>query len=275
MRAIYLLLLALSTLHLSAHASTHRARIGFTYWDVGRMYDTIPSRFYDDKEFTPQGSRRWNTERYTRKIENIARVIDSLNMPIIALFGIETESITRQIITTLDDDYSYLHRTIEGSNGLDFALLYYGDILHIERVSTNFRTIHINGELLSQRISITLWSGGYSKALTTTISDNPSDIKIAAGTISHNHLMDINLKDVTSPHETTGEGNTMSYRGWRMQHRIGVNHATLVERSGVYIQPWMLSRNRTSPLPTFSQHRYRGGYSPYLPIFTYLNIECD
>lgn len=54
---IVIMLLLLSKLGASAQAPA-----GIAYYDVDRLYDTIPSLFYDDPAYTPQGKYGWNTE---------------------------------------------------------------------------------------------------------------------------------------------------------------------------------------------------------------------
>ena len=50
--------------------------LGIALYDVDRLYDTIPSKFYDDRDYTPSGSLGWSADRYARKIANTAAVLD-------------------------------------------------------------------------------------------------------------------------------------------------------------------------------------------------------
>ena len=97
--------------------------IGVAFYDVDAMYDTIPSSSYDDRDYTPQGRRAWGEERYRRKVEHTAAVIDSMGMDVVALYGVENEQVVRDIAMACKSDYTYLHREQNGSSGLDFALL--------------------------------------------------------------------------------------------------------------------------------------------------------
>lgn len=49
-------------------------------------------------------------------------------MPLVALWGVENEAVVRDIAAACKGDYSYLHRTLNSLDGMDFALLYYGDL---------------------------------------------------------------------------------------------------------------------------------------------------
>ena len=133
MRSILLVIMTTIALQLSA-----QPRVGFAYYDVDRAYDTTPSAFYDDSDFTPKGRNLWDRERYTRKVEQIAATIDSMALPIVALYGVENEQVVRDIATHTKGDYTFIHRTLNRLDGMDFALLYYGDVLFPEKVESGF-----------------------------------------------------------------------------------------------------------------------------------------
>lgn len=101
--------------------------VGIAYYDVDHLYDTIPALFYDDSDYTPEGRLAWDTERYRRKIDGTAAVIDSMSLPIVALWGVENEAVVRDLAAACRGDYVYLHRTLNTLDGMDFALLYHGD----------------------------------------------------------------------------------------------------------------------------------------------------
>ena len=77
------MLLLLSKLGASAQMPA-----GIAYYDVDRLYDTIPSLFYDDRAYTPEGTYGWDTERYRRKIRQVAETVDSMALPVVALYGV-------------------------------------------------------------------------------------------------------------------------------------------------------------------------------------------
>ena len=106
------------------------------FCDVENMYDTIPSTFYDDSDYTPRGRLRWDTARYRNKVQGVARLLDSLSMPVVALWGVENEQVVRDVVMATKSDYAYLHSTQDYSDGLDFALLYYGDRFFPEHVTS-------------------------------------------------------------------------------------------------------------------------------------------
>lgn len=100
-----------------AHA---QPRTGIVYWDLDHLYDTVPALFYNDTDYTPSGRLAWDTERYRRKIRHTAAVIDSMRMPLVALWGVENEAVVRDIAAACKSDYSYLHRTLNSLDGHGF-----------------------------------------------------------------------------------------------------------------------------------------------------------
>ena len=122
----------IATIVLAFAASAQRSPI-VMFYNVESLYDTIPSRFYDDRAYTPAGRFGWDSNRYTHKIKQVAAVVDSIALPVVALYGVENEQVVKDIVTACRGDYSYIHRTSGGYDGLDFALLYFGDMFVVER----------------------------------------------------------------------------------------------------------------------------------------------
>lgn len=242
-------------------------------YDVGRLYDTIPSNFYNDKSYTPNGKNRWGTERYNRKVENIVAVIDSMNMPIVALFGVENEEVVRDIVMHSKQDYSYIHRTIDYYDGLDFAILYYGDRLFVERISSTNHTMIVRGEIGEESISFHLARvGGRLRSTLPDDGSKPTDINIVWGRLSRDDLKRLKMDDPLRKAERAGYGESMGKLSWEFQNRVGV---TLPKQSsakcGVYITEWLLTSDSKIPLSTISDGRYWGGYSSHLPLYLYIN----
>ena len=38
-----------------------RGMLGVGFYDVDKLYDTLPSRFYNDSDYTPEGRLKWTT----------------------------------------------------------------------------------------------------------------------------------------------------------------------------------------------------------------------
>ncbi len=260
--------------------------IGVAYWDVDGLYDTIPSLFYDDTRYTPSGRYRWTTERYRAKVERVVEVLDSMQLPIVALYGVESEDVVRDIVATSKVDYAYTHRTISSRDGLDFALLYFGDILAVDYVRVISRRLYVEGVLSVEesrsegkihKCRVGMW---FAMSSGDMLSSEPPhnlplpDIMLVAGRLSHRTLSRLKIWDPLNEQEREGRGNCASSRGWYLRDRIGVKPAGALCGRGIYIKSWLLDPRDGVPLATFNRDNYTAGYSRSLPIFVYLDVEA-
>lgn len=129
------------------------------FWNTENFFDTIPSLFYDDKDYTPAGGKAWNTQRYNNKLTNVARVLDQMALDVVGLCEVENEGVVRSLALRLGTDYNYIHRIAGNSRGRDIALLYKGDkfVPHEVRTvdSRTSRTfLYVRGELCGERIDL-------------------------------------------------------------------------------------------------------------------------
>ena len=130
-----------------AWTAAAQRRVGLAYYDLGALYDTVPSLFYDDGDYTPAGSRHWTAERYGATLSRLASVLDSLAMPLVGLYGVETERAALDLAARSGGDYCVVHRTLNSMDGLDFALLYQADRLEPRRVETGYGWMSVEGML--------------------------------------------------------------------------------------------------------------------------------
>ena len=88
--------------------------VGIGFYNVENLFDTINDPRIRDDDFTPQGSNRWNTERYFEKLDNLAEVLELLGQDVnpdgLAVIGLaEVEN------TTVLEDLA-AHEKIRGRN---------------------------------------------------------------------------------------------------------------------------------------------------------------
>lgn len=243
--------------------------IGFGYYDVDRLYDTLPSPFYNDTDYTPAGRYRWDSERYRKKIERIAAVIDSMHLPIIALHGVENEQVVRDLSTALKGDYLYLHRTLNTFNGMEFALLYEGDRLIPLRVETGRQMLYI--EALMPRDTVGILLTGNSRLLPYFLEEIRSRSLhlplIVAGEWEACDLRPFGIVDRFTAAAARGFGNQRRKGGWMMRHRIATSPSLGGKTGEIYLQRFLLDAAGEYPAATFVGARYRGGGSKFLPLW--------
>ncbi len=269
MRQITLFLLILVSATNPLHAQTSQ-RFGIAYYNVDKLYDTIPSSFYNDRAYTPKGDMRWSHERYHHKINNIAQVIDSMSMPLVALYGVENKQVVEDIVYRSKNDYAYIHKTANSHNGLDFALLYYGDIFFPQKVTPWQGALCIEGEVEEKPITIIISHGCKSlRVLLNNKNRSQNSNIIILGSTQNLKFKELGLHNALQASERRGRGNRIIQSQWKMHDYILTN----IERENVadvYIKEWLLDKSGY-PLASYNRGKYLGGYSSWLPIFIYFD----
>lgn len=258
----------------ASFASAQHAPVGIAYYDVDRLYDTLPSPFYDDSDFTPEGRLQWSSERYARKIRNTAAVIDSLGLEIVALWGVENEQVVRDLATACRGDYAYIHRTLNSLDGMDFALLYYGDRLFPSRVTAGRRSLRIDGEIDGREVTLLLCADPRmaERLVNEARRQHPSRPILLLGRTAIENPEQWGLRDVLQTAARAGRGNRRSQRGarWEMRDRLLADTAFKVAAADVFARRFLLDSQRGTPLPTFEGRQYRGGFGYALPVYVYI-----
>ncbi len=104
--------------------------ISIAFYNVENLFDTIDSPNTEDSEFLPGSKLDWNTKKVNQKIENISKVLFSIdkNPPaIIGLCEVENRAILNDLIQQSElknYDYKVIHKESPDFRGIDVALLY-------------------------------------------------------------------------------------------------------------------------------------------------------
>jgi endonuclease/exonuclease/phosphatase family metal-dependent hydrolase len=111
------------------------ATIGF--YNLENLFDTLDTPDVLDTEFSPEGSKLWNAEKYQIKQNNLAKVISELgtnkNKDGVTLLGvseIENRSVLEDLVNhpaLKDRKYRIVHFDSPDRRGIDVALLYQGN----------------------------------------------------------------------------------------------------------------------------------------------------
>ncbi len=240
------------------------------YYDMGGLYDTEPSPFGSDTDYTPKGAMNWSKEHYDAALERYAALIDSLSLPVTALFGVENEQVALELASRSKGDYAVLHQTSNRLDGLDFALLYQADHFLPHGVESDYGTLLVTGELLGREVILLLCCRDeeVSRQVERVQSRHPEAPLIVmghTGRLPHR----LGLKDCLAEAERAGRGTRRSRGGWWMRDRIWVNSAWQVIRADVYARRFLFDEQNGEPLPLFEKQSHRGGWSRNLPIFFY------
>ena len=100
-----------------------------SFWNVNNLFDTLPSSLGSDIEFTP--SRGWNNIVKSKKVENLAYIINSLHNDqgpdLLGLCEVETETMLSELVSKLSSEKDYaVAEYLNGPDirGIDTCLLY-------------------------------------------------------------------------------------------------------------------------------------------------------
>ena len=249
-----------------------RVQTGIAFYDVDKIYDTLPALFYDDEEYTPEGRRHWDTERYRRKIRNTAAVIDSMALEIVALWGVENEAVVRDLVAACRGDYTYIHRTLNTLDGMDFALLYYGDRFFPHYVEPGRRYLYIEGTLGRDTVGLVLCAENRMAewVVRELREERPSARLVVLGRSATMDPARYGLHDATARAEYSGRGTIHSRGRWTMRDRILVDTCLETVAADVFARRFLIDPRSGSPLATFKGRVYCGGYGYSLPVFVYI-----
>lgn len=114
------------------------------FYNIENLFDTIPGE--NDTEFTPQGNKNYNTEKYFHKINNMAYVLSQIGaettgLPpfVIGLCEIENRSVLEDLVKAepiAKYNYSIIHKDGPDHRGVDCALLYVKDVFKPTNINT-------------------------------------------------------------------------------------------------------------------------------------------
>jgi len=103
-------------------------------YNVENLFDTLDTPGTDDIEFTPSSKKLWNTEKYNKKLTDLAQVISSTGkaaLPdIVGLIEVENRKVIEDLINTSSlkpGGYGIVHEESPDARGIDVALIYRKD----------------------------------------------------------------------------------------------------------------------------------------------------
>lgn len=127
------------------------------FYNVENLFDTINTPLKRDGEFTPDGSKKWNSDRYQSKINNISKTfigIGSGKMPsIIGLSEVENYDVLKDLCyqSPLEKfGYNIIHHESSDRRGIDVALLYLPQEFELQ--DTVFVKVNLGGNYTTREI---------------------------------------------------------------------------------------------------------------------------
>ncbi|MEM6264161.1 MAG: endonuclease/exonuclease/phosphatase family protein [Bacteroidota bacterium] len=101
--------------------------ISVSFYNVENLFDTEDDPLTADEDFTPDGKYNWTNKKYGIKLENIAKVIESMDADIIGLAEVENRKVLEDLVDQeliRRKKYQIVHAESRDPRGIDVALLY-------------------------------------------------------------------------------------------------------------------------------------------------------
>ncbi|PIF05390.1 MAG: endonuclease [Draconibacterium sp.] len=110
------------------------------FYNTENLFDIFDDKHTDDKEFTPDGRNNWTIDRYTKKIDDIAKVLSNINkreLPeIIGLCEIENKKVLDDLVHSKylkAGNYRIVHYDSRDNRGIDCALIFRPDEFNLKK----------------------------------------------------------------------------------------------------------------------------------------------
>ncbi len=116
---------------ISSCCNKNTKSISFAFYNIENLFDTINNEDVADESFLPDSKVSWNTERYLHKLDNMSKVMSSLDSnEFPALFGlceVENLGVVEDLVShrnLINAGYKIIHKDSPDERGIDVALLY-------------------------------------------------------------------------------------------------------------------------------------------------------
>ncbi len=134
---LHLLVILISLTFLQAQAQEGQFTVMF--YNVENLFDTIDAPDYEDEEFTPAGPKKWDYERYEKKLDDIAKVILSVpekeSPAIIGFAEVENQAVLEDLANRKGlkkKDYRAIVIDTDDPRGIDCGLMYRADLFKLK-----------------------------------------------------------------------------------------------------------------------------------------------
>jgi len=174
--AILILLTSASVEQKTAEGGKGYEAFGIAFYNLENLFDTINNNGTYDKEFSPQGARQWNSEKYFSKLHNLSYAISQMatastpyGPAILGVSEVENISVLKDLVKQESIRKWHLqivHHDSPDRRGIDVALLYNPRFFRVLNVVNtplilpdrpNFRTrdqMCVTGLLGGEKVSV-------------------------------------------------------------------------------------------------------------------------
>ena len=142
-------------------------------YNVENLFDTVDDPKIPDEEFLPASEKKWDTEKYQKKLADLARVISEVNakeMPeVVGLVEVENQTVLEDLVKSgklNGQGYAIIHEESPDYRGIDVAMIYrkdaFSEIVHEVLPVTfpddpEFKTrdiLHVTGNMRNKTVHL-------------------------------------------------------------------------------------------------------------------------
>jgi hypothetical protein len=126
--------IVLLTSFVSAQSGNKYKISAIGFYNLENLFDTIDAPDIRDTEFTPHGSKLWNSKKYNEKLHNMAKVISLMatdkakdGVAILGVSEIENRTVLEDLVkqpALAKRRYGIIHFDSNDRRGIDLAILY-------------------------------------------------------------------------------------------------------------------------------------------------------
>lgn len=127
---------------------------GIGFYNLENLFDTINNNGEYDKEFSPEGARRWNGSKYWSKQNNMAYAISQMtkelstqSLAVLGVSEIENRSVLEDLVKMeplLPNQFQIVHYDSPDRRGVDVGLLYNPKMFRV--LATHSVRLNIEGK---------------------------------------------------------------------------------------------------------------------------------
>ncbi len=137
--------------------ASHSVRLMF--YNVENLFDIYDDTLTEDEEFMPGGLRRWNYQRYSRKINSLYKTILAAGEweppAIVAFCEIENRKVLEDLVTSTNlskYDYDIVHEDSPDERGIDVCLIYRKEMADIIDYSYLYTSVVTGNEFRTRDV---------------------------------------------------------------------------------------------------------------------------
>ncbi len=117
-------------------------KVSIGFYNLENLFDTVDTPEVNDVEFTPSAEKKWNTQKYFEKLDNMARVISQIaidktpeGLAIVGICEVENKEVIEDLIKhplLKNRNYRIAHINSPDKRGIDVALIYQASMFKME-----------------------------------------------------------------------------------------------------------------------------------------------